>query len=160
MTKTTSATLSTSIQADLDAQVAQAFAAVAPEAPAAPEAATVARPALVELNGYSHVVMGAVAHLSRLGYQPFPGIAPTFHANTGLATVAMVLGSPDAYAVKLAEDAIANAVAVQEREYQKEVAAAAAKLVEASEAAAKKAALAKEIAEQRAILRRLESQAA
>jgi len=157
MNKTTTAELSTDVQATLEAQVAQAVAAVTP---AAPEVAVVARPALVELNGYSHVVMGAVAHLSRLGYQPFPGIAPTFHANTGLATVAMVLGSPDAYAVKLAEDAIANAVAFQEREYQKEVAQAAAKLVEASAAAAKQAALAKEVADARKALRALEAQLA
>lgn len=162
MTKTVtpSAILSTSVQADLDAQVAQVLTAVVPEAPAAPEAAVVSRPGVIELNGYTHVVMASVAHLSRLGYVPIPGIVPQFYASTGLCTVAMCPGSPDAYAVKLAEDAVANAVAIQQREYDREVAAAAAKLVEATEAAAKQAALAKEIAEQRAILRRLESQAA
>jgi hypothetical protein len=72
----------------------------------------------------------------------------------------MCLGSPDAHAVKLAEEAVSNAVAVQQREYDKEVAQAAAKLVEKQAQDAKQSALAKEIAEQRAILRRLENQAA
>jgi hypothetical protein len=166
MTTKQPASLSTSLPAELAAQVAQAIApalAVANTAPveaAAPAAAVVPRPTLVELNGYTYMVMSAVAHLSRLGYIPFPGIAPQVFANTGQCTVAMVLGSPDAHAVKLAEDAVSYAVAVQERDYQKEVEAAAAKLVETQAQAAKQAALEKEIDEQRNALRRLEAQRA
>jgi hypothetical protein len=157
MNKTTTAELSTDAQATLDAQVAQAVAAVAPAAPAV---ATVTRPALVELVGYTHVVMSAVAHLSRLGYIPWPGLAPQIFANTGQCTVAMCLGSADAHAVKMAEDAVSYAAAVQERDYQKEIEAAAAKLVETAAAAAKQAALAAEVDEARKALRRLESQLA
>lgn len=159
----TKPTLTTDVAATLAAQVAiatQTTLTPSNATPAAPEVAVVPRPALVELNGFTHVVMASVAHLSRLGYIPFPGIAPQVYANTGLCSVAMCLGSPDAYAVKLAEEAVSNAVAIQQRDHEKEIAEAAVKLVEKQAQEAKQAALAKEIAEQRAILRRLESQAA
>jgi hypothetical protein len=150
------AMLSTEVQATLEAQVAKAIQpATATESPAAQS-----RPGIIEINELTHVALAAAAHLCRLGYVPYPGLAPQIYANTGFATIALCLGSPDSHAVKVAEAAVAQAEAVQQRDYEKEVAEAAAKLVEKAAYDAKQAELAKQIEEQRKALRKLEAQLA
>jgi hypothetical protein len=129
------------------------------EAVAAP-CASAPRPGFVVITEPIHVCMSAAAHLIRNGYVPCAEAPPEIFLSTGYATITLQLGSPDARAVKAANEALEFAEAVRQREYDKAIAADVQKLLDQTKRDAEQAELAAKIAEQKLAIRRLEAQLA
>ena len=98
--------------------------------------------------------------MARMGYVFDPAMPPQVFMQTNMAVADMVLGVPDEFAVRGAREAIADAVAAEEREFNKAVQEAAARLIAEQAAAAKKAAVDAEIAAAEAALAALRKAAA
>lgn len=129
------------------------------EAVAAPETHA-PRPGFVTITEPIHVCMSAAAHLIRNGYVPYAGAPPEIFLNTGYATITLHLGSPDSRAIQAADEALAYAEGVRQREYDLAIAADVQKLLDQTKRDAEQAALAAKIAEQKLAIRRLEAQLA
>lgn len=117
-------------------------------APAAPAAQT--QPSVIVITEPTHVAFAAAAVLIRTGWTISPDISPEVYASTNQSTITLVKGNPDAHAVQIAEAAEAFAVACHERDFQKEVDKAAARMIEQAAKEAKQAEIAAVIAAQKA----------
>ncbi len=98
----------------------------------------------------------AAVHI-RNGYIFLPDAAPEIMAHNGTAVINLVLGTPEQYAVEAAEASTAEAVALQQVAYDRDVQEAAKQMVEAAEREATKKKLAAEIEVQRKAIRKLEA---
>jgi hypothetical protein len=144
-------------------------AIVAPEAtqaaPAAPEAlaATVIdmtmQPRTVLLSGMTYNVFPQSVVLARLGYVFDPSMPPMVYADSQMTIMQMMLGTPDEFAVRNANEAITDAVAAEERNFAQAVADAAAQMIRDREQAERKAAMAVKVAEAEANLKALKAAA-
>ncbi|RNF30684.1 hypothetical protein NM04_11220 [Massilia aurea] len=97
------------------------------------------QPRTVQLSGMMANVFPQAAALARLGFTFDPAMPQQVFPATGMAAFFMVLGTPDEYAVRGAQEAIADAAALEELEFNKAVQEAAARLIEGQAAAARKA---------------------
>jgi hypothetical protein len=143
----TKALVSTEIQAVAPAKPAKAAAAQAIQP----------RPDTIIITEMTHIAFGVAAHLIRCGYIISPYTMPEVFQATGYSTLTLIRGNVDAHAVSLAEAAEAHAIALQQVEFERQVAEAARQMVEAQQREAKQAAIAAEIAVQRASLQKLEA---
>lgn len=129
-------------------------------APAAVVAAPATQPLVITITEPTHVGFAAAASLIRSGWVISPDFPPEVFASTGHSTITMVRGNPDAHSVAIATAAEAHAVACHQRDFDKEVAAAAARIVAEAEKAKKQAEIAVVIAEQQAQIAKLTAEMA
>lgn len=130
--------------------------APAPAAPALPAK----RPYAVSVTGPMYVAMPQAAALVRQGYTFCVETPMQVFGHTGMVSLTMVLGNPDQTVIDSAAALVADAAALEEAAYRKDVEQAAARQIkEAAEAvvAAKKAAL---LAEQKRQLATIEAEIA
>lgn len=125
---------------------------------AAPVAAI--RLAVIVITEPTPVAFAAAAVLIRSGWIISPGIPPEVYAATNQSTLTMVRGNPDAHSVAIAEAAEAHAVACHQRDLDKEVAAAATRMIAEAEKARKQAEIAAVIAAQKAQIAQLTAEMA
>jgi len=134
--------------------------------PAAPEAMTQTfldvsqLPRTVVLSGMTYHVFPQSVALARLGFVFDPAVPPQLYPQTNMAILHMTLGVPDEFAVRGAREAVADAVATEEREFHKSVEEAAARMLDERAAAAVKAVKDAEIAAAEAALAALRKAAA
>jgi hypothetical protein len=129
--------------------------ATKPAAKAAAVQAIQPRPDTIVISEMTHVALAVAAHLIRVGYVHSPFVMPVIFQATGHATLTMIRGNVDAHAVALAEAAEAHAVALQQIDFQKEVEAAAARMIEQAAKTAKQAEIAAVLAAQQAQIAKL-----
>jgi hypothetical protein len=123
------------------------------DAPATPHA--LAQPLTIVITEVSHLAFAAAAVLVRTGWNFSPDHSPEVYASTGHSTITMVKGHPDSHAVSIAEAAEAYAMARQQIDFEKEVAAAAKHMMADAEKQAKQAEIAAVIAAQKAQIAKL-----
>jgi len=135
-------------------------------APAAPEPMTQTfidlskQPRAVVLTGMTYHVFPQSVALARLGYVFDSAVPPQLYPHNNMAILHMILGVPDEFAVRGAREAVADAVATEEREFLKSVEEAAARMLDERAAAAAKAVKDAEIAAAEAALAALRKAAA
>jgi len=136
----------TTSKATLSSKIIAPAAPAAPEAPA-PTVLTLGRlPREVQLSGMSHVVFAQAVVLARAGYVFDDTLPQRVFPETGLAFVYMTLGTPEAHAILGAKEATEEALAKEQRDFERLVEEAATRLVEERAAAAVKAEAAAKIA--------------
>lgn len=109
-------------------------------------------PRELTLSGPSYTVFPQAVALARMGYTFAAGHDVQVFPSNGLAVVQMTLGTPDAHAIKGAEEAIQHAEAEEQRAFERRVEEAAKQLLAEQAAAAKKAEAAAAIAAAEAAL--------
>lgn len=133
----------------------------APETPAAPAPAVqFNKPYIISYMDYSAAALAQAAVHVRNGYVFSPDIDPEFFTATGQLAVTLVLGTPDQIAVQKATSSTTEAIEMQQAIHEREVEAAARKMMADIQRDAAKAKLDAEIEEQTKALRRLKDQAA
>lgn len=152
MTKTTTATLSTSVQADLDAQVAKAIKSATPPR-------TDTKPQRVAICEYSPTAFAQAAILARQGYD-FCGINPPMTFTNGQASINMVLrtGDDDAGIVAAAAESMAIGFSREMAQAERDKAAALALTEDQQKRDTAKAVLALELAAAKALVKKLSAQ--
>ncbi|MYM65413.1 hypothetical protein GTP45_01020 [Pseudoduganella sp. FT55W] len=136
-------------------------AAPAVEAPAvAPATTPNTKPYAINLHDYPGTVLAEAAVHMRNGYICSPDISPQFFSTNGQIAVTLVLGSPDQETIDRANKTTGHALELQEIDRQREVEAAARKMMADMQRAEAKAKLDAQIADQTNALRRLKDQAA
>lgn len=118
------------------------------------------QPRTVVLSGMAYNVFPQSVALARLGYVFDPAMPPQVFPQTSMAVFHMVMGMPDEFAVRGAKEAIADAVATEEREFTQAVQEAAARLIADQAQAARKTQQDAEIAAAEAALVALKKAAA
>lgn len=126
-------------------------------APAAPAAAQ--KPYCLTVHGPTTLALQEVAAHIRNGYVPDINTAISIFGAAGTIEIALVLGSPDQAFIDRAAVTTADAIAMEQAKYKRDVEQAAARLVEQAAQAEKAAKRAAMIAEQRAALAALEASA-
>ena len=113
----------------------------------APTVLTLGRlPREIELTGMQHIVFDQAVVLARCGYV-FDNTAPQrLFPETGHAFMCMTLGTPEAHAIEGAKQVTEEALAKEQRDFERMVEEAAIRLVEERAAAAAKADAAAKIA--------------
>lgn len=132
----------------------------APDAPEAVVATVVKKPKTLELFGPASQVMQQVCIHCRAGYTPSMNVVMDVYGVPGYIRIVLELGDPDPAYAAVAAASVADAVALEQIEFNKAVAKEAARLNQAkadAEAAAKRAEL---VAIQKQQLADLESQIA
>lgn len=114
----------------------------------------------ITLTDSSHKVWPAMAHLVRQGYIVHPDIFPEVFAAQGQTSVTLIRGNPDAQAVELATQNEAVALVRQQARWERDVAVAAAQMLEDARQAEAKATLAAAVVEQEKALRALKDKLA
>ena len=148
MTKT--AKLSTDLQPLTVADPTPAIAAL-----------TLPKPEFITICEPTATAFGTACYLARNhGYVVYEEAAPEIYGSTGYATIAMRIGSPDSHCASVGEAAIAHALALQQIEFEKAVAAAALVLKHQQEHAAQQAKIEAEIEQTKLSIRRLQAQLA
>lgn len=123
-------------------------------------AAPATQPAVITITECTPIAFAAAASLIRSGWIVSPDFAPEVFASTGHSTITMVRGNPDANAVAIAAAAEAHAVACHQRDFDKEVAAAATRIVAEAEKAKRQSEIAAVIAAQKAQIAQLTAEMA
>lgn len=127
------------------------------DAPATPAAAT--KPYCLTIFGPTTTVLQELAFHVRNGYTPDINSPVQVFSAAGTMSIVLVLGNPDEAFRDRAAVTVADAVALEEAAYRRDVELAAARIVENEKQAEKAAKRAELIAAQRAALAALEASA-
>lgn len=117
------------------------------------------KPETLKLIGPTVPTLAKAAVHIRNGYIFSPDLVPEVFGAAGMIGVTLVLGSPEQYAIEAAEQESAEAMAVQERQRQRDIQEAAAQLVADNERAARKREMDKQVAAAEANLKALKAAA-
>lgn len=130
--------------------------------PAAPEAETTVqpRPNTVTIHESGHLAFPAACHLIRTGYTISPDALPFMCGVTGQVRIVLVRGNPPERAVEIATAGELHAAGVQQMQYEKDVAIAAAQMLEDARRAEAKAVLEADVADSEKALRALKDKLA
>lgn len=122
--------------------------------------ATAAKPYMLQVFGSITIAMQQAAVLIRQGYVPCIDTPIQIFGEAGTIFMTLVLGNPDKAFIELAAVTTADAIALEQAKYQRDVEEAAARQIEAAKQADKEAKRAALIAEQRKQLAALEAEIA
>lgn len=122
-----------------------------------PALAPVKKPTSLTIVGPGYLAFAEAAVHVRNGYTFLPGVAPTIMETNGNAVIQLVLGCPHQSAVDAATATVEHALALEQVEFDKSVAAAAKRLFEQDKQAQIQKQLDAELKEHKANIAKLQA---